>query len=175
MSLLHSLMLNQSDPFDYFRALFFGNSDTLGSEGNTLMDSKETHDAHIFEIDLPGFTKEDVKLEVHEGRVLCIRAERKEQEENEEENEKENKKKDVQWHCKERNNDGVFSRKFRLPENAKVDDVKASMSDGVLTITVPKDETKKKHKHHRKVQVNEEGDEGVGHNKGIGRFVCCKA
>lgn len=29
-------------------------------------------------------------------------------------------------------------RKFRLPEDAKVDRVKAAMEDGVLTVTVPK-------------------------------------
>jgi len=34
-------------------------------------------------------------------------------------------------------------RRFRLPENAKVNEVKASMENGVLTVTVPKEEVKK--------------------------------
>ncbi|TKY49464.1 17.8 kDa class I heat shock protein [Spatholobus suberectus] len=72
----------------------------------------------------------------------------------------------------ERRSNAVFSREFKLPENANVDDVKASMRDGVLTITVPKDETKKKHK--KEVKIYEEDGEGVA-PKGIGRFVCCKA
>ncbi|TXG74046.1 hypothetical protein EZV62_002625 [Acer yangbiense] len=38
---------------------------------------------------------------------------------------------------------GKFLRKFRLPENAKIDQVKASMENGVLTVTVPKEEVKK--------------------------------
>ncbi|KAK6145441.1 hypothetical protein DH2020_022261 [Rehmannia glutinosa] len=32
---------------------------------------------------------------------------------------------------------------FRLPENAKLDQVKAAMENGVLTVTVPKEEAKK--------------------------------
>lgn len=34
-------------------------------------------------------------------------------------------------------------RRFKLPENAKVDQVKAAMENGVLTVTVPKEEVKK--------------------------------
>jgi HSP20 family protein len=46
------------------------------------------------------------------------------------------------WHRVERSS-GKFLRRFRLPENAKMDQVKASMENGVLTVTVPKEEIKK--------------------------------
>ncbi|XVF68880.1 hypothetical protein PTKIN_Ptkin11bG0036800 [Pterospermum kingtungense] len=46
------------------------------------------------------------------------------------------------WHRVERSS-GMFSRRFRLPESVKMDQVKASMENGVLTVTVPKVEAKK--------------------------------
>lgn len=99
---------------------------------NTKIDWKETPEAHVFKADLPGIKKEEVKVEVEEGRVLKLSGERsKEQEE----------KTDI-WHRMERSS-GKFLRRFRLPENAKVDKVKATMEDGVLTVTVPKEEVKR--------------------------------
>ena len=47
-------------------------------------------------------------------------------------------KKDT-WHRVERSS-GKFLRRFRLPENAKMDQ---TMENGVLTVTVPKVEVKK--------------------------------
>ncbi|KAJ4836927.1 hypothetical protein Tsubulata_022034 [Turnera subulata] len=157
MSLLGSF-LNQNNLADPFRGFFMDNVDAQ-------MDWKETPQAHVFEIDLPGVAKEDVKLEIHEGRVLRVSAERKD-EGAEEKGEK--------WHCRERPSGGSFTRQFRLPENAKVDEVKASMKDGVLIVTVPKDAQKasKKHKHH---SVEISGEDEVRGHKGLGRFVCCKA
>ncbi|KAK7849747.1 class i heat shock protein [Quercus suber] len=46
------------------------------------------------------------------------------------------------WHRVECSN-GKFLRSFRLPENAKMDQIKAAMENGVLTVTVPKVEAKK--------------------------------
>ncbi|KAL7173311.1 hypothetical protein ACSBR2_032721 [Camellia fascicularis] len=34
-------------------------------------------------------------------------------------------------------------KRFKLPENAKMNQVKASMENGVLTVTIPKEEVKK--------------------------------
>ncbi|KAK1378800.1 hypothetical protein POM88_025544 [Heracleum sosnowskyi] len=129
---------NVFDPFsldvwDAFQdfPLIGGSSSDLGKEttafANTRIDWKETPEAHVFKADLPGLKKEEVKVEVEEGKVLQISGERKT--EKEEKNDK--------WHRMERSS-GKFVRRFRLPENAKVDEVKAGMENGVLTVTVPK-------------------------------------
>nr|ABF61864.1 chaperone [Agave tequilana] len=128
------------DPFANFP--FFNNNSlsvprsTLASEtsafANTRIDWKETPEAHVFKADLPGLKKEEVKVEIEEGRVLQISGERS----------KEQEEKNDKWHRIERST-GRFLRRFRLPENTKVDQVKAAMENGVLTITVPKEEVKK--------------------------------
>ena len=99
---------------------------------NARVDWKETQDAHVFKADLPGIKKEEVKVEVEDDRVLQISGERNVEKED----------KNDTWHRVERNS-GKFMRRFRLPENVKMEGIKASMEDGVLTVTVPKEEVKK--------------------------------
>ena len=81
--------------------------------------------------ELPGATKDDVQVELHEG-ILTIRGEKK--------SEREEKKEQRRY--VERSY-GSFSRSFQLPGNVEATSLEASFKDGVLTITVPKREQAK--------------------------------
>ncbi|KAL9226647.1 hypothetical protein vseg_002434 [Gypsophila vaccaria] len=107
-------------------------SDETSVFANARMDWRETPDAHVFQADLPGVKKEEVKVEVEDGNVLRISGQRA----------KEKEEKTDTWHRVERSS-GQFLRKFRLPENAKVEEVRAALENGVLTVTIPKAEEKK--------------------------------
>nr|ABK22474.1 unknown [Picea sitchensis] len=131
-SVFDPFSLDLWDPFESANSPFLGDighsaRNDATAIANTRLDWKETSDAHIFKADLPGLRKEEVKIEVEDDRVLKISGERKKEEE----------QKNDKWHRIERSH-GKFLRRFRLPENAKVEEVKATMENGVLTVTVPK-------------------------------------
>jgi HSP20 family protein len=135
-SVFDPFSLDLWDPFEgIFRSVVpsAGASDSeTAAFANARIDWKETPEAHVFKADLPGVKKEEVKVEVEDGNVLVISGQRS----------KEKEDKNDRWHRVERSS-GQFMRRFRLPENAKVDQVKAGLENGVLTVTVPKAEEKK--------------------------------
>lgn len=79
----------------------------------------------VTKIDLPGMKKEDVKVEVTDGH-LGISGERKTEAE---------ERKEHYYRCEREY--GSFYRAVPLPEGVKLDDVRATFSDGVLEVSVP--------------------------------------
>ncbi|KAL6993253.1 hypothetical protein U1Q18_011368 [Sarracenia purpurea var. burkii] len=126
---------------DPFRRFFWSPSIYRTLPGSTaLMDWFETPNAHIFKINVPGYGKEDIKVHVDDGNVLVIRAEGGKEKE-------ESQGKDTVWYVAERGGGrGDFSREIELPENVKVEQIKAQVENGVLTIVVPKDSSPKPNK-----------------------------
>lgn len=115
---------------------FFTNDDeTLTGLQNWYpsADISEGKDAYTVRVELPGVTKDDVKITLQEN-VLTIQGEKKQESET----------KDTNYHRLERSY-GSFSRSFRLPTLVKADKIDANYKDGVLSIVLPKaDEAKTK-------------------------------
>ncbi|MCD7463405.1 hypothetical protein HAX54_050504 [Datura stramonium] len=138
-SIFDPFSLDVWDPFEGFPtsttvANFPSSARETSAFANARIDWKETPEAHVFKVDVPGIKKEEVKVEVEEeGRILQISGERS----------REQEEKNEQWHRMERSS-GKFLRRFRLPENVKMGEIKAAMENGVLTVTLPKEEEKKK-------------------------------
>lgn len=89
------------------------------------LDIVEKDNRLIARVDLPGINKEDVKVEIVEGR-LTISGERKHESE---------EKKENFYRCEREW--GTFFRSVPLPKGAKLEEVKASFANGVLEVSVP--------------------------------------
>ena len=100
-------------------------------------DIRETDDAFKMEIDLPGFKKEDVTVELDNGYLTISAA--KGLDKNEAENEDEAKK--GKYIRKERYS-GSCKRSFYVGDALTEEDIKASFKHGILTLTIPKKDTK---------------------------------
>jgi HSP20 family protein len=113
---------------DMFNNFFTGLPATAHVQGIPAMDIYSEDDKQLVaEIQAPGFTKDDVEVNVHNG-VLEIKGEKHEKEE-----EKKGKKRSYMV----RESHASFYRSIALPKYADADSVKAEFTDGMLKITVP--------------------------------------
>ena len=117
--------------FDDFMPMF---SRKEMKEFNSIMktDVKETEKNYILDVDLPGFKKEDVNLNLENG-YLTISAKREHKVDNE--NRKEN-------FVRRERSFGQFSRSFYVGD-VEQDKIEAHLENGILTIKLPKEEEKK--------------------------------
>ncbi|MFQ6003024.1 MAG: Hsp20/alpha crystallin family protein [Candidatus Zixiibacteriota bacterium] len=92
------------------------------------VDVSETKDNVIVNAEIPGMSKDDVKVSVQDN-VLTLSGEKKQEKE----------EKDANYHRIERSY-GSFSRSFTLPTSVQPDKVKATYKNGILKITLPKTE-----------------------------------
>ena len=117
--------------FDDFMPMF---SRKEMKEFNSIMktDVKETEKDYILDVDLPGFKKEDVNLNLENG-YLTISAKREHKVDNE--NRKEN-------FVRRERSFGQFSRSFYVGD-VEQDEIEAHLENGILTIKLPKDQEEK--------------------------------
>ncbi|MFC6996476.1 Hsp20/alpha crystallin family protein [Rufibacter roseus] len=106
------------------------NSQERLSKFNPMVDSYETEKGFEIEVALPGLSKEDIQLDFQEGR-LTISGERRFRKE----------EKEKRYHLIE-SQYGTFSRTFYLPDTVDADKIEAVFENGILHVSVPKDERK---------------------------------
>jgi HSP20 family protein len=94
------------------------------------VDILENETAYEINVAVPGLSKEDFKIDLNDN-FLTISGERKFSKE----------KKENNLHVIETQY-GNFSRSFSLPENVDASKIGAKYNNGILEITVPKDEKK---------------------------------
>jgi HSP20 family protein len=93
-----------------------------------VTDVSETPEHLILRLEVPGMSREDIKISV-ENHVLTVRGEKRQ--ESAQENES--------WYRTERSY-GSFERSFSLPTHVDPDNVRASLESGVLTVRLPRRE-----------------------------------
>ena len=114
--------------------VFFNNFlDSMDNDKKMQCDIYEKDNNINIEMDIPGFNKEDINIEINKGN-LVVTAEK-----NEEENE------DKKYLRRERKFYGKYQRSFYLGEIDE-ENIEASFENGILKISIPKkteEETKK--------------------------------
>ena len=121
------MMLVPKRNFDLFDD-FFDDGFFSKKERNLMRtDIRETKDKYIIDIDLPGFSKENINLSLNKG-YLEISA-KVDKEDNSSEDEKYVRKERFYGEC---------SRSFYVGEDITEEDIQAEFKNGILKIEVPK-------------------------------------
>ena len=127
-------LLDVFDDFDrdFFRG--FGRPEHVlyGKNAARIMktDVKETDEGYEVDVDLPGFSKDEIKLDLNNG-YLTISTEKSLN--------KENKGKML----RQERYVGTMQRSFYVGEAITEEDIRARYENGVLSLTIPKKEVKK--------------------------------
>ena len=133
------MVLQRWDPlFDFrrvmnrhVRATGLARLDNEKREWAIPLDVVEEEDEILVRASIPGVKVDDIDVSI-ENRVLTIKAETKTEAEH----------KEGGYLVRERRS-GSFLRSLRLPETVDADQAKTSYNDGVLTVNLPKAESKK--------------------------------
>lgn len=96
-------------------------------------DIKEVENGYEFEIDLPGFTKDEVTAELKDGYLTITASKGVDKDEQE---------KDTGKYIRKERYAGACERSFYVGEDLTEEDIKAQFQHGILKLFVPKKEAK---------------------------------
>lgn len=98
---------------------------------NPRVDIAESEKGFEIELAVPGFDKKGFEIDLNDG-LLTISGERKFEKKDEDKN-----------FYSIQTEYGSFKKSFQLPDNVLAEKIEASYNNGILSIHVPKDESKK--------------------------------
>lgn len=135
------MMLVPRRNFDLFDDFFDDNFFTIKEKNFMKTDIKEKKDKYVIEMDLPGFEKENIKLELNNG-YLTIKG--KQENNIDEEEEKYVHKERFYGEC---------TRSFFVGDNIKEEDIDAEFKNGMLKIDIPKKEEQKEISETKQIEI----------------------
>ena len=124
------------DMFPFDDSFFTSKKNPLyGKNASRVMktDIKENEGSYELDIDLPGFKKDEIQIELKDG-YLTVSAEKG--------LDKDEEGKKGKYIRKERYA-GALSRTFYLGEEIREEEIKAKFENGILSVSIPKEEEKK--------------------------------
>jgi len=120
---------------DFFRGFWRPEQMLYGKNAANMMktDVKETENGYEVAVDLPGFKKDEISLDLQNGNLTITAQKGMEKKE-------ENKEGKM---LRQERYAGTLSRSFYVGEHITEEDIKAKYEDGVLTLNVPKKDAAK--------------------------------
>ena len=127
-------------------------------------DLEETENHYLVSLDLPGVSKDEIKVEVV-GNQLTVSGVRKSE-----------AKEERKGYCRSEREHGQFFRSFALPAEVDANKVEAHFQEGVLRIALPKSEASKAKTHLVKVGEGKAGwwDKFLGRSEKIKEIASAK-
>ena len=114
--------------------VFGGRSPLYGKHARNLMKTvvREVGDNYEMDVDLPGFKKDEVKLELKDGYLTISAAKGLDKDEQDKQGR----------YIRQERYTGQCSRSFYVGEGLKAEDVHAKFEDGILRLTLPREAKK---------------------------------
>ena len=139
-----------TDPFedmDRMMNQFFAGRDTTPSALETTKAMKtdviEGENEYRLEAELPGFAKEDIKVDMKDG-IMTIHAAHSENNDEKDENGK---------YIRRERRSTSYQRSFNVGTELKPEDISAKYENGVLTLTIPKKEVIQQKEEPKRIEV----------------------
>ena len=124
-----------NDPFEMNMLLPRGRDPLYGKHSKNLMktDVRETEGSYELDIDLPGFKKEDVNVELKNGYLTIAASKSLDKDEKDQKGR----------YIRQERYAGAMSRSFYVGEDVQPSEISAKFENGILQLSVPKAEQKR--------------------------------